>query len=130
MPTLHTTTLPAQYIGETTVQLPITGVDTFELFLQFTVFGELLAYQCPVLELPKTALKMMYDKEQNQQIKAEIEFLPYRLMLSAHLPDNETVKVPDYWQPVMQQLMALRHGKELYKLNVSPSHPYALELAD
>lgn len=108
MPTLLSSTLPPQYIGDATVVLPIYRL-TFQLHLRFTVFGELLEYHCPELEMPEAALRLTFGKAGMQVINAEINFLPYRLTFMAYMPILGKY-LPNPWQPIMQQLLWLRGG--------------------
>jgi HEAT repeat protein len=109
MPTLLTTNIPPQYIGEATVHLPV-GKVAVTIHLRFTVFGELLEYQCPVWELPEAALLLTFDRKELRSIDAEIRFLPYRLTFMAYMP-LLCASSPKHWQSVVQQLQKLRGFK-------------------
>lgn len=128
MPTLLTTTIPDEYIGEAAVVLFI-GLHRFDIQLRFTVFGELLQYDCPALELPKAALKLSYNAKIYTIIIAEIDYLPFRLLQMAfgkqkkYAPSNP-------WKPVMEKLREMKKGKNLLTLNLKPEHPIVKEFIE
>lgn len=128
MPTLLTTTIPPEYIGESTVTLYF-GIKQFIINLRFTVYGELLEYHCPEMELPDAALRLSYDLQTYNLIKAEKEYLPYRLLLMA-FGDKKKYARNDTWKPIMDKLLKLRKGKKLLFLNVPPVHSIAKEIVE
>ncbi len=110
MPTLLTTVIPSSYIGTEIVSLNI-GKHPIDVQLRFTVFGELLEYDCPAIELPEAALKLTFTAEDLKLIQAEIEYLPYRLMLMAFVYRNtDDLSTIGNWQPVMAKLIQLRQA--------------------
>ncbi len=128
MTTLLTTTIPPTYIGTDTVSLPI-GKYHIAIQLRFTVFGELLEYDCPAIELPEAALKLTFTAEDLKLIHAEIEYLPYRLMLMAfQYKTVSNMQVCGIWQPVMAKLKQLQQSKHLKHLNLPVTHEFAEEL--
>ncbi len=109
MPILLTTNIPHQYIVEATVHLPV-GKVALTIQVRFTVFGELLEYQCPILELPEAALLLTFGRKGLRKIEAEVKFMPYRLTFMAYMPLVSAAS-PHCWQSVVQQLQKLRGFK-------------------
>ncbi|QQS30771.1 MAG: HEAT repeat domain-containing protein [Sphingobacteriales bacterium] len=130
MPTLLTTVIPSTYIGTDRVDLPI-GKNHIAIQLRFTVFGELLEYVCPAIELPEAALKLTFTAEDLKLIQAEIAYLPYRLMLMAFMKGNAD-EIPGYsiWHPLMVELKQLRNGYHMRYLKLPVTHEFARELKE
>ncbi len=128
MPTLLTTAIPPEYIGEATVSLPIAS-HRLDIQLRFTVFGELLEYQSPVLELPSEALQLTFSAEGLKHLRSELDYLPYRLILMVFGKRKRYLK-NDTWKPVKVKLTKLRKRKQINKLNVPATHEIVKDICD
>jgi len=120
MPTLLTTSIPSEYIGNTTVALQA-GIHRYEIQLRFTVFGELLEYHCLLLDLPESALKLTFSTDELTRIHAEFSYLPYRLILMAFCLKNR-FKKSDPWKSVNDKLTELRKRKQPFNLKLPVTH--------